>query len=261
MNYFSVSDRYAAGIKRMIETLGRKPAGVEAVKGQCVGPLTFGLTVKDESGKAVFHDPQLRDVTIKHIILKSAWQIKTLADATGLGVMLFLDEPYLSAYGSAFTALSRDEAETTIKETVSGIKTAVAPLEALIGIHCCGNTDWSLLLDSDIDILSFDAYEFFDNLLLYSDKVGAFLSRGGRLAWGIVPTAEDALMKESAGSLITRLTDATGRLAAKGVDLSKVRDSFIFTPACGLGSRSEKAAETALRLASEIAYLAAEAFK
>ena len=30
-----------------------------------------------------------------------------------------------------------------------------------LGIHCCGNTDWSLLLNAPIDILSFDSYGFF----------------------------------------------------------------------------------------------------
>ena len=31
----------------------------------------------------------------------------------------------------------------------------------LVGVHVCANTDWSLVLDSSADIVSFDAYALF----------------------------------------------------------------------------------------------------
>ena len=49
------------------------------------------------------------------------------------------------------------------------------------------NTDWSLLLKSDIDVLNFDAYGFFDRLFLYKDDLVNFMNRGKHGIGGIVP--------------------------------------------------------------------------
>ena len=51
--------------------------------------------------------------------------------------------------------------------------------DCLVGIHCCGNTDWSMLMDSgSIDIINFDAFEFQERFVLYADNLKSFLKRG-----------------------------------------------------------------------------------
>ena len=42
---------------------------------------------------------------------------------------------------------------------------------ALAGVHCCGNTEWSILMDAGVDIMNFDAFD-------YGETIAA-LSRGG----------------------------------------------------------------------------------
>ena len=64
-----------------------------------------------------------------------------------------------------------------------------------LGIHCCGNTDWSLLLNAPIDILSFDSYGYFESLRLYDRALAQYLARGGWLAWGLVPTGRKTLSR------------------------------------------------------------------
>ena len=45
-----------------------------------------------------------------------------------------------------------------------------------------------VIFDAGVDILSYDAYSYFDKLILYPDHLRRFLDKGGILATGIVPT-------------------------------------------------------------------------
>lgn len=249
-NYFSISESYAKGFYAFLEGIKSVKNLPRNLKCQTVGPITFGMMLKDENGRSIFFDEQLRDVIIKHIAMKSLWQIRELSGIQHppSNIIVFLDEPYLAAYGSAFTAINREEITKTIGDTLNEIKTLLLKLlpetKVEIGIHCCGNTDWSLLLDSDIDIISFDAYGYFDNLLLYSDELNSFLQRTGKLAWGIVPTNAESIEKETLESLIALLEKQVTQLKAR-IENFKV-NQIIITPSCGMGSLSEELAEKVL---------------
>ncbi|HCJ66995.1 MAG TPA: hypothetical protein DHV62_06645, partial [Elusimicrobia bacterium] len=121
----------------------------------------------------------------------------------------------------------------------------------LVGIHCCANTDWSIVLETGIDILSFDAYDYFDSLLLYREAVKKFIQRDGMLAWGIVPTDEKVL-NESVDSLKRKFLSSIEQLVKNGIEGKKLLDNFLFTPSCGLGTKSEPIAEKTLLLTSEL---------
>jgi arginine utilization protein RocB len=101
-------------------------------------------------------------------------------------------------------------------------------VKGLKGIHCCGNTDWSVLLSTHLDILSFDAYGYLETLSLYPKDLKAFLERGGILAWGIVPTSEEVL-KEEAESLVKRFKEGVEVLSKKGMDRTLL-ERAILTP-------------------------------
>jgi len=42
-----------------------------------------------------------------------------------------------------------------------------------------------------LDILSFDAFFFFDFLKIYKEQLSDFLKMGGFVAWGFIPTTDD----------------------------------------------------------------------
>ena len=124
--------------------------------------------------------------------MNARWQIRLLRAARP-HVIIFVDEPYMASFGSAYISLSREQVVSMLDEVFAAIKSE----GAISGVHCCGNTDWSVLMDTQVDILNIDADGFLENLALYPDELKAFLERGGAIAWGIVPNTE-AIVSASA---------------------------------------------------------------
>ena len=120
-----------------------------------------------------------------------------------------------------------------------------------LGVHCCGNTDWSLLLDLPLDILSFDAYGYFESLTLYDGHLRRFLDRGGWLAWGLVHTGVE-LKAETADSLWERFRAQVEALSARGMAVKEILSRILLTPACGLGYLDPETATRALALLSDL---------
>ena len=238
---FPVSRSYAEGL---YEFLNESSLSSLAVKGQVVGPVSFGLTVMDSGGTPIIYDETLSELAVKLLRLKAGWQEKKLS---GLhrNTIIFVDEPYLTSLGSAYVAISKERVKNLLEDVLSGIR-------GIKGVHCCGNTDWSLLLGASVDILSFDAYNYADTLSLYPDDVGKFLARGGAIAWGIVPNSEEALTKETPSSLKDRLEEALAPFTRKRVRFSELIEHGLLTPCCGLATLSEEATESALSVLDDL---------
>jgi len=127
--------------------------------------------------------------------------------------------------------------------------------DSLAGIHCCGNTDWSVIAGTKADIINFDAYLYADNLSLYSEDIKRFLKRGGYLAWGIVPTSEDAL-KETSKSLFEKLSLHIENLEKKSIDRGLIISNSLLTPSCGMGTLSENLTEDVIAKLNKLSSLA-----
>jgi len=165
--------------------------------------------------------------------------------------MIFLDEPSLLGFGSqTFITVSREDIVGDINEVVA----AIHALGGLAGVHCEENTDWSLLMESDLDILDFDAYASLQAMTLYPTELHAFLERGGILGWGIVPTLDrEAAATETLPSLLTRLDEGIERLVDKGFDRHLLLRRALLTPSCGAGGvLTEPLAERVLVLLREL---------
>jgi len=239
---YPVSPEYAAGLHRFLALTDLSPL---AVKGQVTGPVTWGLTVTDDTGKSILYDDILGDAVPKLLKLKAAWQEKELRQICR-DTIIFIDEPYMSAFGSVSVMLSREKVISLLEEVFAGIG-------GLKGVHCCGNTDWSVLLDTSIDILSFDAYNYAQSLSLYPAEIKKFLDRGGTIAWGIVPNDEESLVRESVASLKDRLEEAMAPFTRKDIRFKQLVKQGLLTPSCGLASlATEEAAARVLELLTEL---------
>lgn len=246
---FALSADFAAGFHAMLDLLPAAPG--EWIKGQVTGPISFGLTVTDQDKRASLYNDMLADTIVKNTVMIARWQIRQLR-AMRPNVIIFVDEPYMASFGSAFISLGREQVVTTLNEVFD----AIHDEGALAGVHCCANTDWSVLMETKVDLLNLDAYGYMDNLALYPHELRKFLDRGGMAAWGIVPNnAEiyDFTPNSIAAKFNEGLELISQKAQARGVDIqpNEFASRSLITPSCGVGPETVEIAEKVMDVLSE----------
>ena len=145
---FQITEDFARGL-RILKDLSSEDQRkkIKYIKGQITGPITFGLSLTDQERKPIFYDPTLKDILIKHLSSKARWMEMKFNDLfPGTPTMISFDEPSLSSFGSAFSSLNREDVIHSLNECLDAVK-------GLKGIHCCGNTDWGVLLSTNLNFL------------------------------------------------------------------------------------------------------------
>lgn len=253
---FAFPRTYADGFYSMLEHLQETaPQATKTpnkwVKGQVTGPISMGLMVIDQDLRASLYNELLVDTLPKNAAMNARWQIQQLKKVRP-NVIIFVDEPYMASFGSAYISLSREQVISMLDEVFEAIHSE----GALAGVHCCGNTDWSVLMDTQVDILNIDAYGYLENLGLYPVEVQQYLNRGGAVAWGIVPNTEviyDTTPEEIARQLRDGINLICEKANARGVNLAAedFEYSSLVTPTCGLGPTSVDVADKVLEMLAQ----------
>lgn len=226
----AISKDYAKGFHTFIKMI--KDKHFKSLKGHITGPLTFTLGLKDSEGRLVYFDEELREISIMILKAKIRWQIEILKPYAE-HIIIFIDEPILSALGStSYLGVDPEEALRVLREISDAIKHA----GGIPGIHCCGKADWPLVINSDVRIISFDAYEYIETISMYPAEITRFLKGGGYLAWGIIPTT-DSIREENPDSIKKRFDIGVERLS-KSIPADLLLSQILLTPSCGTGSRS-----------------------
>ncbi len=245
LDAFAISEERAKGFHAFVKEVGRHEPP-PFIKGQVTGPITLGLTLKDEAGAAAFFNPNLRDMLVKLVAMKARWQEAAFQRLVpGAETIIVFDEPTLSSYGSAFMNVSSADVINTLRE-------AASLLRGLKGVHICGNTDWPMIMDVGLDIIHFDAFKDLASLLLYGEPLRRYLTGGGAISWGIVPTDEEALKVADASRLTARLTQGFEQLTVEGLDPEVLARGSLIAPSCGAGSLTEQAAIKVYQLTKEV---------
>jgi hypothetical protein len=243
----AISAEYSRGIYALEKRLKAKGGKLPWVKVQTTGPCSISLTIVDENKRAIYYNDEFRDVIVKATAMKCRWQIQKFRPFAE-NIICFIDEPILSAFGSStYVSVKREDVVSILKEVID----AVHADKALAGIHCCGNTEWSILIDAGVDIVNFDAFEYGETIAMYSDKVKIHLEKGGMLAWGVVPTSK-AIRTQTVETLETQLEKMIDNLASKGIDKKLIAEQAIITPSCGTGSLEPADAEKVFELTSAL---------
>jgi len=252
----AISEKYSKGIYALLRTLKAKGAKHPWLKVQSTGPITFALSITDENKRAMYYNEEFRDVIVKAIAAKSRWQIQQFKPFAE-NIICFIDEPILSAFGSStYVSVKREDVVNILKEVIEAIHAE----GAIAGIHCCGNTEWSILVDAGVDIVNFDAFEYGDTIAIYADSIKSHLDRGGVLAWGVVPTSEK-IREQTVESLEKKLEEGIDRLASKGIDRNLILQQAMITPSCGTGSLAVDAAEKVFSLMLDLTKRMKEKYK
>jgi hypothetical protein len=200
-------------------------------KAQLAGPATVRWSSRLSSGAPLSEHPGMDAQVFRLLLVRSLALVQALR-AAGATAIFYLDEPGLYAL---------DTTDPTHLAVLSELRLMVSALRregALVGLHCCGNTRWSALLDLGVDLLSFDVRLSLDAVLDEPRAVARFLDRGGAFSLGLVPTD---LGQEADPDELARAVETS--FAAALPDRPEALRHFVATPACGLAMRSVLEAE------------------
>ncbi|MEW6266487.1 MAG: hypothetical protein AB1641_25730 [Thermodesulfobacteriota bacterium] len=248
LEYFGLPEEVSTGLAPFLRKAEKEPDfGPDFLKAQVIGPASFGLAVRTPDEKTLLDDPDLKDATVKGLGAKATWLARRIR-ATGRTPIIFFDEPGLAGFGSAFSPLDRDQVLDLWRQANEIVR---SDGEVITGVHICGNTDWGMVTQAGFDVINFDAFGYLEQFLLYPADIGAFLGRGGYVAWGLVPTL-GFTGRETADDLVRVLNAGIAGLAAKGLEPDLIRRQSLITPSCGTGPLSEAVARAVHRLLPQV---------
>ncbi|KJS48072.1 methionine synthase [Desulfosporosinus sp. BICA1-9] len=230
---------------RDLERFGTRDAVL--LKGQVSGSLTLGMQITDKNRRSSYYDDTLRDMLVKTLAMHAEWQTKRLRKF-GLPVLMTIDDPALYGFGaSTHVTLNREQLIEELNVIIEGILRQ----GGIPGVHVCAGMDWTLLFDSKVQVVNFDAYDYMQSMMVLAEPINRYLARGGVLSWGIVPTNPIA-WQETAQSLILRLEQNIEELVKRGVDEALLRQQSMLTPSCGTGTLQTDLAEHVYKLLAEM---------
>jgi hypothetical protein len=191
---FILSQRYSCVYQRFLEL---DLASYSAIRGQLIGPVSFGFRVIDEEMKPIIYNDEVRTILFDFLQRKANAQYWQLRERNQ-HAFVWLDEPGLGWVFSGMTGYNDQQARADYQALLSGI-------EGPRGLHLCASVNLPYLLELGVDILSFDAYQLQTMPSGYTEVVGAFLKRGGIISWGIVPTDPEGQEQETPQGLAEKL--------------------------------------------------------
>ena len=203
-------------------------------KVQLAGPGTVRWVAKTNEGAPV-SEHHLLDQQIFRLLLAKALAMAKAVRKAGATPILFLDEPGMFAFNRT------NPRHLLLLQELKLLAMAVQREGALVGVHCCSNTEWGLLLDLGLDLLSIDVRLSLDAVLEERVAFRRFLSTGATLSLGVVPT--DMKSAFEVGELVDSVEASLRATLPRGTPFAAVASRMPLTPACGLAMRSVLDAE------------------
>ena len=227
------------GADTLLEVLGDD---VPELKTQATGPVTLavGLLAAGHPGDGLLDcvATSLMGRVDEHV----AWLASRLPHTD---FTLIFDEPGLSGLLVPGFPITREQAGRVLRKVLNA-----APARA--GIHCCADTDWSVVVSARPSLISWDINALGAAFLEHAEAIAAATWEGTGFIWGVVPTQSQPLPAD----LEVRLQRIVGRLVMSGAKMAGLLEGAMFSPGCGLAGltkgQAEIVARTVIRLAEEL---------
>ena len=193
---YALTEQYSAVYHRF---LAEDLAGCPAIRGQLIGPVSFGFKIVDENNVPIIYNDSVRALLFDFLSRKINVQYAELR-AKNENAFVWLDEPGLGWVFSGLSGYGDAQAETEYREF----------LDTLAGpgsLHLCAKVNVPYLLGMGTSILSFDAYQIETLPMGYAASISTFVKNGGIISWGIVPTDSVSMAAETPERLARRLLE------------------------------------------------------
>lgn len=203
-------------------------------KVQLAGPATVRWVAKTKKGDIASDNAKL-DQQIFRLVLARCVAMAKAVRRTGATPLFFLDEPGLYALDTS------DPRHLMVLQELKLLIVALKNEGALVGLHCCSNTDWTALFDLGLNLISADARLSLDAVLDGGDALHRYVQGGGALSLGIIPT--DLSSSYRVPELVDAVETSLRATFRDEAIFQQVASRCLLTPACGLAMRAVQDAE------------------
>ena len=218
---FALTTEYSAVFHKF---LSKELQGYKAIRGQNIGPVSFGFKVLDENLKPIIYNDEARTILFDFIQKKANLQYRELKERNP-NAFVWLDEPGLGYVFSGLSGYNEQLAKEDYHNFIEG-------LEGPKGLHLCAEVNLPYLLELGVETLSFDAYQIGFMPKEYAGSVAEFIKKGGIISWGIVPTESTALATQTPETLATILSDYWEVISeSTGLSSSQIAVQALVAPA------------------------------
>ncbi|MDN5272158.1 hypothetical protein QTO31_09260 [Chloroflexus sp. MS-CIW-1] len=218
------------------------------LKYETIGPVSLSLALTDDQERPLAYEPAWREVLLQLCSLRVWWHHQQLQGYASHRLAM-IEEPFLDALLTPLCPL-------TWEEGLDLLSRFLADLPVHCGLFLRGRVHWSELLHLPVDVIGFHVIEQIDLLLHTATELAEFLTDGGCLAWGIVPTEPRVLNSVQAAGLCDQVVQAMQRVAAAtGLPMTLVQQQSFLSFTGSLSYMSPDYAERALDLCLETVQL------
>jgi hypothetical protein len=205
----------------------------KVAKIQISGPQTLSYVLTLNDRESIREYSLIKNDLLEWTMLKGLALIEAMTKI-GIKPILFMDEPILSLIKSDDALFATALSDLTI------LINAFKKMGAKVGLHCCGNTNWTSLLKLNLDYLSFDHSLSGKEILKSKNEMQFFHISQGQFSVGILPTD---LFDENSNPF---------SLDDQGQIKEIWGNEILLTCACGLGLKSAEKAEKFLATLKEL---------
>jgi hypothetical protein len=219
--FFSLSEDYSVVYHQF---LGEDLKKYAAIRGQLIGPVSYGFKVMDENNMPIIYNEQVRAFLFDFLQRKVNAQYHELREKNS-NAFVWLDEPGLGWVFSGLSGYSDVRAKQDYGAFLDG-------LDGPGALHLCANVNLPYLLNLGVTLLSFDAYQMELMPKGYADAVADYITNGGIISWGIVPTDSENLSQHTPETLAILLLSYWKSVSINTkIPVRKIAEQALLAPA------------------------------